>query len=594
MKTIVFDTEVFKNLFLFCGLILDTKTYFHIWGDEDDARAQIKDLFKSNNTFISFNGNKYDMPVIAYFVSGKTFLETKQLGDEIIRNNLMSWEAERKYGFTMPKVDHIDLIEVAPSFVSLKTYGARMNMPVIQDLPFHYDAMIEDDQKQTVLKYCFNDLDTTAELYNRLQGQLQLRLEISREYKFDARSRSDSQVAEQMFVKRLNLKRKAPSIPASVQYKLPDFIKFKTPALKAIAERITAHEFYVRPTTGHVELPSFLKDDLVNINAGIYQMGVGGLHSQHDRKVCYVADDEYYVTDYDVASYYPAIMLNCNLIPVNTGERFLEEYRTLFYRRLEGKRIKNMVIADSLRIALNGTFGKTANKFSPLYSPDVMINIVLTGQLNLLNLIEALESESITVISANTDGIMLRYRKSELSIVEQIIKEFSERTGFIFEATFYRCVALKDVNNYYAVKGDRSVKIKGIYSPPTLSKNPTAPVVSKAVANWLASGVPFEETLKSQDINDFISVRNVTGGGVQGDEHLGRVVRWYQTTEKLPPITYATNGNKVAKTDGAKACMTLPKNIPKDLDFNWYFQAIIKTITDIGASRFYKGNNETT
>ena len=40
--------------------------------------------------------------------------------------------------------------------------------------------------------------------------------------------------------------------------------------------------------------------------------------------------------------------------------------------------------------------------------------------------------------------------------------------------------------------------------------------------------------------------------------------------------------------------MTLPKNIPKDLDFNWYFQAIIKTITDIGASRFYKGNNETT
>ena len=142
------------------------------------------------------------------------------------------------------------------------------------------------------------------------------------------------------------------------------------------------------------------------------------------------------------------------------------------------------------------------------------------------------------------------------------------------------------MNNYYAVKGDRTVKIKGIYSAPTLSKNPTAPIVSKAVADWLAHGTPFKETLKSQNINDFISVRNVTGGGVQGDNYLGKVVRWYQTTEQMPPLTYASNGNKVAKTDGARACMTLPKNIPEDLNFDWYFQAIIKTITDIGANRY--------
>jgi hypothetical protein len=290
--------------------------------------------------------------------------------------------------------------------------------------------------------------------------------------------------------------------------------------------------------------------------------------------------------DYDVASYYPAIMLNCNLVPMNTGKTFLEEYRTLFNRRLEGKKAKNMVIADSLRIALNGTFGKTANRYSPLYSPDVMINITLTGQLTLLNLIEILEDKGVTVISANTDGIMLYYRKHAQPIIDRAIAEFSERTGFIFEGTYYRSVALKDVNNYYAVKGDRTVKIKGIYSAPTLSKNPTAPIVSKAVADWLAHGTPFKETLKSQNINDFISVRNVTGGGVQGDNYLGKVVRWYQTTEQMPPLTYASNGNKVAKTDGARACMTLPKNIPEDLNFDWYFQAIIKTITDIGANRY--------
>jgi len=586
MKTIVFDTEVYKNLFMLCGLILESQTHFCIWGPDEDSRKNLKELFNSGATFISFNGIKYDMPVTSYFMSGATMLEAKKLGDEIINENLMPWDAERKYAFRIPRIDHIDLIEVAPSFVSLKTYGARMNMPTVQDLPIHHDAMVRRDQIADMMLYCKNDVETTAELYNRLQGQLQLRLEISKEYGFDARSKSDSQVAEQMFMKRLNLKRKEANVPGHVRYNLPAFVKFKTEKLSTLAERIQAHLFEVKPSTGHVQLPDFLKDDLVKIGNGVYQMGVGGLHSQHDRKVCYVSDEENCVMDYDVASYYPAIMLNCNLIPMNTGEKFLEEYRTLFHRRLEGKKAKNMVIADSLRIALNGTFGKTANKFSALYSPDVMINIVLTGQLTLLNLIETLEDKGITVVSANTDGIMLNYKKDLQTEVDAIIAEFSARTGFMFEGTYYRTVALKDVNNYYAVKADRSVKIKGIYAPPNLSKNPTAPVVSKAVANWLATGKPFQQTLDEAQLVDFISVRNVTGGGVQGEQYLGRVVRWYQTKEQLPPITYATNGNKVAKTDGARACMVLPEKFPEDLNFDWYFQAIIKTIKDVGASQF--------
>jgi len=586
MKTIVFDTEVYKNVFLLCGKVLEDNQYFSIWGYADDARERIRDLFKSNNTFVSFNGNKYDMPVIGYFLSGKTTEELKDLGDEIIQENAMPWELERKYGFKIPRIDHIDLIEVAPSFVSLKTYGARMNMPTVQDLPFHHESLIKDEDLPKLYEYCINDLDTTHELYNRLQGQLQLRIEISKEYGVDCRSKSDSQVAEQMFMKRLNLKRTQLAIPKHVTYKLPNFIEFKTRELDELAKRMQQHFFHVQNPSGHVELPDFLKEDLVTINDGVYQMGVGGLHSQHDKKDCYVSDDTYCVMDYDVASYYPAIMLNCNLVPMNTGEEFLNEYRTLFHRRLEGKKAKNMVIADSLRIALNGTFGKTANRYSPLYSPDVMINITLTGQLTLLNLIETLEAKGIPVISANTDGIMLYYKRHSQMVVDKIIEDFSKKTGFIFEGTYYKCVALKDVNNYFAVKGDRSVKIKGIYSPPTLSKNPTAPIVSKAVADWLSQGTPFSKTLKDGKIEDFITVRNVTGGGVQGDKYLGKTVRWYQTTEQLPPITYASNGNKVAKSDGAKECMKLPVVIPDDLDYTWYEREIIKVIKDIGASQF--------
>ena len=586
MATIVFDIEVAPNMFLLMGKIIETGEYFGIWGDEEGARESIKSLFKSKNTFVSFNGSRYDMPVISYFVAGHSTLEAKGFGDIIIHQNLMPWDAEKQFRFKIPMIDHIDIIEVAPSFVSLKTYGARMNMPTVQDLPFKHTDEIKPEDRPIIWEYCKNDLDTTEALYNKLQGQLQLRLEISKEYGFDARSKSDSQVAEQMFIKRLGIKRGEIKVPESVRYIAPDFINFKSNDLQILMHRMVAHVYEVNQYTGHVVLPDFLKNDLVEINKGIYQMGVGGLHSQHDRKVCYVTDDEYQIVDYDVASYYPSILLNCNLVPINTGERFIEEYRKVFERRLEGKRQKNMVIADSLRIALNGTFGKTASKYSALYSPDVMINITLTGQLTLLMLIETLEENGIQVVSANTDGIMLKHKRNEITKVHNIVKEFSDLTGFIFEDTPYRVVALKDVNNYFAVKQDRSVKIKGIYSAPTLSKNPTAPVVSKAVGFWLAYGTKFKDTVMNSPLTDFISVRSVTGGGVQGDKYLGKTVRWYQTREQLPPLTYASNGNKVAKTDGARECMTLPTQMPSDLNYDWYYKEIMKVIKDIGAERF--------
>jgi hypothetical protein len=90
----------------------------------------------------------------------------------------------------------------------------------------------------------------------------------------------------------------------------------------------------------------------------------------------------------------------------------------------------------------------------------------------------------------------------------------------------------------------------------------------------------------NSQVTDFISVRSVTGGGKQGDKYLGRTVRWYQTREQLPPLTYASNGNKVAKTDGARECMEMPKGIPADLDYDWYFREIRRVIKDIGAEKY--------
>ena len=44
----------------------------------------------------------------------------------------------------------------------------------------------------------------------------------------------------------------------------------------------------------------------------------------------------------------------------------------------------------------------------------------------------------------------------------------------------------------------------------------------------------------------------------------------------LEPLRYVKNGNKVPKTEGARACMALPVGKPADLDYTWYYREACK------------------
>ena len=72
-------------------------------------------------------------------------------------------------------------------------------------------------------------------------------------------------------------------------------------------------------------------------------------------------------------------------------------------------------------------------------------------------------------------------------------------------------------------------------------------------------------------------------------EYLGKVVRWYQSNDPaLQPIRYVKNGNKVPKTEGARACMTMLDKVthPADLDYDWYRREAIKIAVAVGCSDY--------
>ena len=589
MPTWVFDTETMPNRTLFCAKSVDTGEWFDLWRHEPEAPERLRRFVTApDTTFVGFNSRDFDVVIVAAFCAGRSELEIKLIADDVIRNQIAPWKAMRKFSLSDVIKDHIDLIEVAPSFVSLKAYGARMHMPKLQDMPIEHSEFITEEQEPLLVEYCHNDVETTAELFRQLEKEVLLRVEMSRRYGVDMRSKSDSQMAEQAYISSMGLESRTNDIPPHIVYTPPQFLKFANAELQGLLDRVATHRFDMNQETGHVVLPEFLADAVVEFGTGRYQLGIGGIHSVHDRKVCHIAGDDI-ICDIDAASFYPSIILECGFVPASLGHGFIEEYRRIYDERIAAKRSGDKVTDATLKISLNGTFGKLASRYSVLYSPDLMLAVTLTGQFTLLMLIEWLEEAGAVTLSANTDGIAIRYSKDYDNAIKKVVEDFSKVSRFTFEFTPYRVLAMKDVNNYIAVKPDRTLKTKGIYAPLSLRKNPTAQVCADAVGQWLAHGTPFQETIRQSPFCDFISARNVTGGGEQLGEYLGRVVRWYQSNDpELAPIRYQTNGNKVPKTDGARACMTLTDKIshPSDLDYDWYLRECVSITIALGCREY--------
>ena len=651
MKYAFFDTEIIgkaKPKFLCCVKI--GKQVQSFWAHKKGHLKAMFALFSRKDlTFVGFNSENFDRPLLAAAIDLWDDEDLKQLANTIILDEMRSWQTYKQFNIPFVNYDHIDLIEVAPGvMISLKTYAGRMGYPSMLDMPIHHDTDLTLAQEKIVEEYCINDVGVTEALFKQLSTEIELRYELSASYGIDLRSKSDAQIAEAILKNKCGIKSGDKHVPSYIQYEAPKFIKTSHAGINEIVELLNDHHFKINRANGSPENPEFLKEPL-RINNGFYQMGIGGLHSTHDQNMYLEATENLILSDFDVASYYPNIMMTCGLIPKlggNKGELFIEEYRKIYKQRMEAKRSGNKKVANSLKITLNGTFGKLGNLYCSFYSPDLMLAVTITGQLNLLCLIHELEKiKNVHIKSANTDGVLVAYPPAARERVLAVFAANVKRTGFEYEETQYQRFAAKDVNNYIAVKkpfdketgqwldGVDGVKRKGLYAVAGVQemKNPTMEVCSDAAAAYLAYWTkPDQFIKKAKDLKDFVAVRNVRGGGIQhahyievddweeirsrewihphmstkpekrksrpkprivgvGGKSFGRVARWYMTTETLPAITAMVgevagvkNGSQVAKTEGGKLLMTLTSTLPKDLDRKWYIDETYRILKDLG------------
>ena len=257
--TLIFDIEIYRNYLLVSFLNVATGNVRHLeaHGSQTLDTATLRAILRSYR-LVSFNGNHFDMPLIAAALADYTVAEIKAIANKIILNNMKPWQLD----LDMPECDHIDLIEVAPGVASLKIYGGRLHCPKLQDLPIEPEASITPSQRPLLRQYCENDLRTTLALFRKLEPQIALRETMGAEYGIDLRSKSDAQIAEAVIrhevEKRMGtrLQKQDPFRFAgeTFQYKAPRFIEFRTAILQGVLRTVTDATFTIA-SNGTVQMP---------------------------------------------------------------------------------------------------------------------------------------------------------------------------------------------------------------------------------------------------------------------------------------------------------------------------------------------------
>ena len=342
-KTVVCDTECYRDFWLaaFKSTENDKTLTFAAWPGHPldvDGLARIM----RNVTIVTFNGIGYDAPMIAYALTGVSCSDLKDASDAIIQDRLKPWDFERRFQVQVPRNwDHIDLMEVAPGQGSLKAYGGRLHCHRMQDLPIEPDASISPDDRELLTLYCLNDLETTIQLYKYLQPQLALRVAMSEEYGRDLRSKSDPQIAEAVVKDRVSdlvgwrVERPKISFDTTFKYTAPPMVSFQTPELQAV-KTLVEEQTFTLSDSGKVLMPKDLAKADIKIGDSVYRMGIGGLHSS-EACAAHFTDEDHFLEDRDVASYYPSMILLNGWAPEHLGESFITVYRQIYERRLAAK-----------------------------------------------------------------------------------------------------------------------------------------------------------------------------------------------------------------------------------------------------------------
>jgi hypothetical protein len=600
MKKILCDVEVYRNVFLCSIKDLDTKeiTTWEISERKNDYKP-IKDWFSNYKDFlITFNGIHYDVPMLL-FLMNNTFEDwqdcTNKLKDwsDFIIHQEFWWKSDKakKYKYHNLWYD-IDLFLYWSKMLrlskklSLKSLAVQLNYPVIQELPYAHDSILEPNEIDELIKYnAVHDLGITELLEKALSNEIKLRCSIYNEYKLKCFSWDAPKIATEVLAQSYAQQK-------DLEVREVTSLTFEKPTLK-LGELLSDFN-------PNFELPIFQKlyKDVCNStdsfstelkviekNTAIkLSFGIGGLHSVNKNEIYESNDNDIIITS-DVSSLYPTIILNWNLIRF---PEVLQRYKNVKDGRIQAKKEGNKSKDSLYKLILNSTSGMLDNQYSWLYYPEGAMKLRLIGQLILTKLVEKCIIAGYKVISCNTDGIELLLNKDEELHYLELVREVEQQFNIVFEHEHYKKIVYSSVNDYIAITNKGKIKQKGLFvTNPVLSNSTDFLVIPKALEAYYVNNIDPTTFIKGHDnIFDFCASQKVDKSFqvIWNATKQQRLNRYY--VSKNAPYLYKQKDGKEQHMLKGYGVQIYNNHIVKDIkdyniDYSFYISKTMDIITEL-------------
>lgn len=564
----VYDVEVYPNFFhvtFYDGV--DFTTF---------DQTEIEDLLKFTNdtskVLIGFNNFAYDDALLRFIASLPESVQPEKIYDMskllISGPDMVTPEQRvRRNRYIYNRCDwafSIDLFEVNNRKAGLKEFECRMGFPTVAESPTDFDKPVCDADIPAIIRYNRNDVLATSKLLETSIQFIDLRRRLTLKYNLSPilYVKSDAKIAEHFMLTMINnsmgsdtqtLRRLALDSPNnltpsfSISELLPPTVAFRSKEFLDLFHTIKAGRVDRTPKGGW-QLVTDMPGNEAYIAGLTLSFGCGGLHSVDEAGI-FRENDEYELWDVDVTSFYPGMMIAYGIRPNHVLPVFTTILTDLRDTRVAAKATGDKQTADSLKLIINSLFGKLGDRYSPLRDDRACMQVTIGGQLLLLMLIELVQMAGATVLSANTDGLLLRVSKPSADAVYASLRAWEGITKLSLEEQSYRTVARRDVNNYVAIStkcdkdGRQELKAKGAFNTDATKLSGT--IIPLAVQEHLRTGRSIEEIVMAHTrAKDFLFYQRARGIDhfEHGSHRLAKTARWYVTNDE--------NAESILRVDG--------------------------------------------
>ena len=428
---------------------------------------------QQNALMVGFNNIGFDYPVVHALIQmgqgvASVLYDKAQAIFDTQDNNRWQHTVYRSDWF----VDQLDLFKIhhfdnKARTTSLKLLEFNMRSDNIEDLPYTPGTKLTFEQTQKLKQYNQHDVKETKRFYKHTLDMIHFREQLTEKYQRDFMNHNDTKIGKDYFVMRLEDAgvqcfeyaggRRQPRQTPRPQIALKDaifpWISFEQPEFNRVMKWLKSQVI--------TETKGVFKDLSAQINGFEFVFGLGGIHGSVESEIL-ESDDENVIIDLDVTSYYPSLAISNRLFPEHLSDTFCEVYQNLKEQRVNYP--KGTAENAMLKLALNGVYGDSNNKFSVFYDPLFTMTITLNGQLLLCLLAEQLlKINGLRLIQINTDGLTVMINRSQIEQLQHVRRSWEQQTKLELEEAVYSRMFIRDVNNYIAEYEGGGVKRKGAY-----------------------------------------------------------------------------------------------------------------------------------